>query len=225
MNNTLTQFEILTLQQEERNFVLAVVVAIITFLSVFLFYLDYRSKKSKEMAEKSILVAEKFANEIISRISIISLVFKSAGLTDIAKRVKFTKFYDFDSTELNELYDQKAIDKYLNTLNSLSFNVGDKEQGALAYVSETLNCLEYLCMYVATDVADEKYIYDSLHDVFFTIVHLLYIIIAFRNKDYKNVYYSNLSYVFNTWKDKYLKACKKEQKYSKRIKNRINKTK
>ena len=72
----MSEFEILTIQQNNREFILSLAVAIISFLSALLVYFDYRHRKKKERAEKSISIAEKFANNIIDPISIIFAFFK-----------------------------------------------------------------------------------------------------------------------------------------------------
>ena len=71
MINELTYYEYLSLQQGERNFWLSLILGVITFISVLLFYIDYRNRKNKERAEKSIKIAEQFANEIIIPLSAI----------------------------------------------------------------------------------------------------------------------------------------------------------
>ena len=67
----MSEFELLTLQQENKNFILAIIVAVITFLSVALIYWDYKHRKNKERAEKSIQIAEEFAKDVIAPLSLI----------------------------------------------------------------------------------------------------------------------------------------------------------
>ena len=69
-----------------------------------------------------------------------------------------------------------------------------------------------MCMYISTRVADEKYIYNSLHQQFLKAISLLYISISLVNTDNKDKNYTNIITVFNIWKDKYIKLEKKEQK-------------
>ena len=80
-----------------------------------------------------------------------------------------------------------------------------------------------MCMNIVTKVADEKYIYNSLHQQFIRVINLLYIHISLTNTDNKNKYYTNIIYVYNIWKDKYIKAEEKEKKLKKKMKPRISK--
>lgn len=97
-------------------------------------------------------------------------------------------------------------------------NENDPEHNIRAIICDTLNNLEYMCMYIATNVADEKCIYNSLHQQFLKAIALLYFEISFTNTDNKDKYYTNIIHVYNLWKAKYIKATKKEDKYKKKQK-------
>ena len=157
----LTDYEMLSLQQEHNNFILSIVVAIITFISVFLIYLDYRNRKDKERAEKSIDIAKQFANHTLINLSFIFDEFELLELDKIINSVKYINFTDFDFEELNTLFSKESIDQYIHILNT--YPGKDK---LLARITMTLNELEYMCMNISTKVADEKYIYNSLHQQF-----------------------------------------------------------
>lgn len=214
----MTEYEILSLQQANRDFYLNFAVAIITFISLSIVYWDYRSRKSKEKAEKSIRIAEDFAKNIIARISIISGFFEKYELDKIINKVNFYKFTDFDYDELKQLYNESEITNYENILKE-----NDKEYTYKKIIVDTLNELEYMCMYIATKVADEKYIYNSLHQPFIKCISLLYFNISLINTDNKDKYYTNIIQVFNIWKNKYIKAEKREKKIKKKLKPSLHK--
>ena len=211
MYNNLTQFEILTLQQGERNFVLAVIVAIITLLSTIGVYWDYRHRKNKERAEKSIHIAEEFAKNVITPISILDAFFEKLEIDKIINKIDFLQLEDFDNEELKNIYDQKDIDSYIKIMNT-----GDPEGKIRTLICNTLNRLEYLCMYISTNVANEKYIYNSLHQQFLSAIALLYFEISMPNIDDKDKYYTNIIHVYNLWKNKYIKATTKQDKFKKK---------
>lgn len=216
----MSQYEILSLQIEERNFWLAVIVAIISFISALVVYLDYRSRKKKERAEKSIQIAEKFAKEIIDPLSTILAFFNQTGLSEIINKVKFSNFFDFDNEELNDLFSAEDISQYNELINKY-----DEKHKMRNLISETLNELEALCMYISTHVADEKYIYNSLHQQFLKSISQLYISISLSNTDNKDKYFTNIIQVFNIWKSKYIKAANKEKNIKKKLKPKISKIK
>lgn len=212
----LTDFERLTLELENRNFYLAVVVAIITFISVLLIYLDYRNRKNKERAEKSILIAEEFANNIVAPISIIYKKFEQLGIDSLVNnKVNFMRFIDFDIDELHSLYDAETIEKYKEIINT--------EDELRFLICQTLNKLEYMCMNISTKVADEKYIYNSLHQQFLKCIALLYFEISLTNTDFKDKYFTNIIQVYNIWKNKYIKVEEKEKRIKKKLKPKIHK--
>lgn len=223
---TLTYYEILSLQQANRQFYLDLIIAIVTFISVLLFYIDYRSRKSKERAEKSINIAEEFANSIIPKLSIIFGYFEKTKLNKMLNTVKFINFTDFDADELLELYSEDIINNYKEILSKNKTIVLDNKNVNIEdVIILTLNQLEHMCMYISTKVADERYIYNSLHQQFLKAISLLYISISLINTDNKDKYYTNIIEVFNIWKNKYIKCEKKERKVKKKLKPSIQKIK
>ncbi len=220
MYNNLSQFEILTLQQENKNFILAVIVAVITFISAVIVYCDYKNRKNKERAEKSILIAEEFAKSIVEPVSIIYAHFEQFGIDKLVNKINFMQFTDFDIEELETLYLTDTITEYNNLINA-----HDPKHELRGTICETLNNLEYMCMYISTGVADEKYIYNSLHQQFLKAIALLYFEISKVNIDNKDKYYTNIIQVYNIWKNKYIKAEEKEKKLKEQTKREQEKLK
>lgn len=218
MINELTYYEFLSLQQGERNFWLSLILGVITFISVLLFYIDYRNRKNKERAEKSIKIAEQFAKEIIIPLSAIYHAFEQFGIDKLVQKVKFIDFEDFDIEELKTIYSSEDISMYKKLLDAC-----DQENNITSICCIILNNLEHMCMNISSKVADEKYIYNSLHQQFFKAIALLYFQISLINIDNKDKYYTNIIYVYNIWKQKYIKAEKKEKKLKRKMKPRISK--
>lgn len=212
MNNTLSQFEILTLQQETKNYWLAIIVAIITFVSVMLIFIDYKNRKNKEKAEKSIEIAKDFALRIVEPASVLYAYFEDYNISKIINKINFMQLEYFDFDELQSLYDATDIEEYKNAMDK-----NDPKHKIRHIICDTLNTLEYMCMYIVTNVADEKYIYNSLHQQFLKTIALLYFEISMTNIDNKDKYFTNIIHVYNLWKNKYLKAIKKEKKLKRKL--------
>lgn len=83
-------------------------------------------------------------------------------------------------------------------------------------ISSVLNDLEYICMYISSQSAGSKYVYQSLHQIFLKTIKLLYPIICMGNDDYTDKYYVNIIYVFNMWQKEKNKS-KKQEGFRKRI--------
>lgn len=204
----MSEFEILTIYQGNREFALSLAVAIISFISALVVYFDYRHRKKKERAEKSIAIAESFATDIIEPISIMFAFFERFEIDKITGKINFLQLEDFDMEELKTIYNEDDIEKYKNLMNT-----NDAKYQVRSIICNTLNKLEYMCMYIATNVADEKCIYNSLHQQFLKVISLLYFEISFTNIDNKDKYYTNIIHVYNVWKKKYIKVSKKEDKF------------
>lgn len=82
-----------------------------------------------------------------------------------------------------------------------------------------------MCMYITSEVADEKYIYNSLHQQFLKTISFIYFEISLVNTDNKDKYYTNIIHVYNLWKNKYIKAQENEEKLKeeqKKIKKKLS---
>lgn len=66
-------------------------------------------------------------------------------------------------------------------------------------VTTLLNELEWFSMSCRYGLADEKLIYQSLHQTFFSIVWQLYFHISWRNVSNADKYYCNIIWLFNKW--------------------------
>lgn len=216
----MSEFETLSIYYTHQANTINIIIGILTLASVIGFYLDYRHRKDKERAQKSIELAEQFAKKTIIKLAFINSKFEQFKLDKIVNKINFTKFFDFDSEELQELYHEEDIEKFKSILAQF-----DDNNKLVFLISTTLNELEYMCMYITTKVADEKYIYDSLHQQFLKTVSYLYINISLINTDNKDKYYTNIISVFNMWKNNYIRATKKEKKLKNKLKPKAHKIK
>lgn len=217
----MSEFEILTIEQVDREFALSVIVAIVSFLSAILVYIDYKNRRKKDKAEKSIEIAKDFALNIVDPLTIIHSFFKQFNINPIIYKVNFMMLEDFDIEELKELYSDEDIKNYNEIIKQNTTDDFDIKE----VIRDTLNTLEYHCMYIATKVADDKYIYNSLHQQFLKSIALLYFEISLINIDNKDKYYTNIIHVYNLWKNKYIKSIQREDKIMKKQAKLNNKQK
>lgn len=90
-------------------------------------------------------------------------------------------------------------------------------------VDDVLNELEYLCMDISSQAADSKYIYQSLHQIFFRTIKILSIEICLRNNGkYCDKFYTNVIHVYNEWTKIYEKDSKKEENRKKEVDKILN---
>ena len=73
----------------------------------------------------------------------------------------------------------------------------------LETLQDTLNTLEYFCMYFNSGVADEETVYQSLHQSFLAMVKILYFSIASKNESGKDKYFPNIIEWYNSWTERY----------------------
>ena len=76
---------------------------------------------------------------------------------------------------------------------------------------DLLNKLEYFCICFNSGIADEDTVYQSLHNAFFSCVHMLYIPCFYNNTSESDRLFSNVSSLYLKWKARNLKLTLKEK--------------
>jgi hypothetical protein len=107
----------------------------------------------------------------------------------------------FTAIELANLVPEDQFKKYKNVFDAMP-------QGCPEYkkdVANFLNQLEWFAMNFRYHIADEQYIYQSLHQVYLQAVQYFYLDIAWVNLGPvvgPNKYFTNISVLYNQWHKK-----------------------
>lgn len=92
----------------------------------------------------------------------------------------------------------------------------------LELINSTLNDLEYISMYIASQSTHSQYVYQSLHQFFLKTVKILGPVICLQNKNYSDKYYVNIIHVYNYWCHLRSLDKKREEKNEEKIKKILN---
>lgn len=125
---------------------------------------------------------------------------------------EFEKFYltNHSISELNKIYTKNYTEKEARELFIL-----DNKNLPFKFtklVTDVLNELEYICMYISSQSAGTYFIYQSLHQIFLKTVKVLAVTIAHSNKNYTDKYYTNIIYVYKEWQTIRKRDEKREKK-------------
>ena len=210
------------------NVVCNIIVALCSIIglrAIILAKREYIHNKSKESAQKAIEMAEYFMNNILTELTIINNISAKNGLNSIIKRVMFYDMVDFDYDEMKRLYGESNIKKINEIINKTYISVPSPSEKEIkipfdTFVSQTLNKLEYMCMHFSSNLADDDFIYNSLHQIFISSMQSCYCTIAKLNTSNKDKYYTNIITVYNKWADKYYGAQEKEELIREEIEKR-----
>ncbi|MFC2422562.1 MAG: hypothetical protein ACFNPZ_00770 [Fusobacterium polymorphum] len=113
-------------------------------------------------------------------------------------------FKYFSEKELREKTDNKIEDK-IKYNKSLSYFKKKLDYDMKEMYFKNLNKLEYIAMNFISDIADDKIVYNSLHQLFFSYVELNYFYIAALNSNgKKDKFYMNIIELYKKWKTKYI---------------------
>jgi len=130
--------------------------------------------------------------------------------------------------EINSTDSKKKIKKNNKSENIKYNNLFVLDNKNLPYhfdslVDDVLNELEHICMDISSQAAGSKYIYQSLHQIFFRTIKILSVEICLRNDGkYCDKYYTNIIHVYNEWTKRYERDLKKEEKRKKRVTKILN---
>lgn len=175
-----------------------VIVSVIIAFKQFAIYRDEtKENQNKSEAEKAISIAEEFAKFYISEMSYILRELKAIGMREIVNKKDSKNMRNFDNEEIIEIFTEEEIRIMENLKNNMSIELKSK-------MSEILNRLEYVAMYLNSGIANEEIIYPSLHQVFLPFIKSCYYIIAELNSESSNKYYTNVIKLYNLWNDKYI---------------------
>lgn len=105
---------------------------------------------------------------------------------------------------------QKKEDMYIKAIEELKTYSACYKSEFNNTLDDTLNKLEYFCMYFNSGVADEETVYQSLHQSFLEMVKIIYFSIASRNKSGRDKYYTNIIKLYKKWSDRYSECLQKE---------------
>ena len=204
------------------------IVAIVTAL---LSLLTLKRNRKKMRINKACELALFFSDNIIWKTSFVTDVYSMHNMRCIAKRNALTFTWDeaLDIVSDEKLFEgEDNIEVCATSLNieldtflwwiktdKRLDNVfivppeGDGRQASEAalrfqtnsLITQLLNQLEWFSMNFNYEIAAEKVVYQSLHQVFLSTVQILYFFIALHNKSApSDKYYTNLMILYNKWK-------------------------
>lgn len=97
--------------------------------------------------------------------------------------------------------DNSLSDKQRKDLeNQLNGMVAEAYSEVSVVSTELSNTLEYMCICFNTNIADDKTVYQSLHNVFFLAVHMIYIFSFEANVNEHDRLFYNIMVLYKKWR-------------------------
>jgi len=211
------------------------IVGVIT-ISVALFAYKFQRQENRKVRAQNI--AKLYAEEIIPTMRFINEIMERIGATKYIKF--FCDFKKFDGKESDILLDKAGItkeefeklfqkidkdmirkvalfsrvaQKELLLYNEIDdFDCSDYARVFNCFVIDFLNKLEAFAILLKYNVADEKIIYQALHQTFIKNMPQWYFFIARHNTLDENRYYDNVIWLFDCWSKRQEKQSEKTYK-------------
>lgn len=195
--------EIIDLYKDEKIF--EKYVSILFSKNVQLAYLHILEKRISikswnEIKEKSKKEKEEYIENILKK------NYSKKEITDLKKKkMLFEEFEKYClnnniKAEINKAYIREYSDEEARQLFIL-----DNQYLPFSFsklVSDVLNELEYICMYISSQSAGSYFVYQSIHQIFLKTVKSTALNIAYANKNYSDKYYTNIIHVYKEWYNK-----------------------
>lgn len=192
--------------------------------------------RDKEKKIKAAEMANQFQAEMIPLLNTLAGAYSNSGFGKIVlEKMKKTEFVMFDKEEVDKIMSEIKIDisqllislyiGYLIDSGMVSKEEIFDEEGKLNISEENrkiaenkmTNCindlsnkLEYFCICFNSGIADDDTVYQSLHNVFFQSVQMLYLFIFKDNTFEYDRLFSNITNLYIRWRERYKELVEKE---------------
>lgn len=212
------------------SLVLSFLMLVTTVLSVRYAIKAYQHQKERTRKEAACNLAKVYAEEILDKCVVVTMILdKSKILEFVKENFPMSNIKNFTMDEVLDFVTKKRMDfKTLHkkmytfdadgilsaieagevpSLSDKPLSLVSKSKEALdSYVKDTisslLNTLEWFSMNCHYGLADEKILYQSLHQTFLSTVWMLYYYISMNNVANVDKYYTNIIWLFTVWESR-----------------------
>lgn len=205
------RLELITL--EKNYYIMGILSSIFLIAGTVLALFQYFHQKKLSRIREASNIAKYFEEDIVDAISLILVSFSlKTNVKDFIanKKDKIETAKYFSKEELVELFEQKEIEAYSKFLRE------PMVEGEFITLSEflckTLNKLEHCAISFNSKLAEDKAVYQCLHQLLFKLMPFAYIFICTRNVNNVDKYYTNVCSLYKRWIKIQSKAIKKERK-------------
>lgn len=182
--------------------------------------IQYKKQRKLTRISNAIDLAKYFATDIIDRACLVYAVFRDdkeimAIIDKHLEEIQDAKY--INSNEYEQIFSQEEREKYDKFLDKKIKISEDKVIELSDILQDTINELEHCSISFNTGLAEEKAVYQSMHQVILNLFPCAYPWIGSINQNGVDLYYTNLSELYARWTQIRKKALKKEAKASKKL--------
>ncbi len=217
--------------------------SIIALVSAIIALLAYKYQRRLQKKYNACLIAERYAKEILPRMRIFKSILEDIGVIGLLPRIEEVSRFDLAELKELLQRDNKNVDTIKMKFNTITTDMWKKAilktgsdfcskewYNMLAAEIDTdpsiisisfekfahnlLNDLEAMATSLRYNVADEKLIYQSLHQTYINYKRIFYFFISNENTLDENRYYENVVWLYCKWENR---KQKQHRKYQKRV--------
>ena len=187
--------------------------------AIFAVY-QYIKQKKLVRISNAIDLAKYFATDIIDRACLVYAVFcDNEEIMDIiakhSKKIEQAQY--FNKEEYESIFTEEERKKYDQFIRENIHISKDKAVPLSDIMQDTINELEHCCISFNTGLAEEKAVYQSMHQVIFNLFPCVYPWIGSINKNNVDLFYTNLCELYVRWSKIRKKSLKREEKIKRKL--------
>ena len=193
--------------------VLGVISSLFVIFGTILAFIQYFHQKKLARIREASNIAKYFEEDMVDMISLIMIYVSLDQEIDRIikeKRERIEKAKYFNAEELDEIFSKDEIKKYrefISDKNKVNGKVTIKD-----LLSMTMNKMEHCAISFNSNLAEDKTVYQSLHQLVFKIMPIAYVYIASLNTNNVDKYYTNACLLYRNWLNIRNNALKKEKR-------------
>nr|DAH34633.1 MAG TPA: hypothetical protein [Caudoviricetes sp.] len=203
------------------------IVSVLQYIDTSLSNTDIRKREKKVKAAE---MAKNFQDDLLPLMNVLSRAYSDAKLNDkVLGKIKSANIKMFNREEVSKIFsdeeiadiitnlhgaylfrfyepESKKTDPKTGKVSSLNYKKSDIDHSSdemAKTITALANGLEYFSINFNSGIADDNTVYQSLHEVFFECVYMVYLF-AFRNNvTESDRLFSNMSSLYIRWKEKH----------------------
>lgn len=217
----------------------------IAFISAIIALFAYIYQRRVQKKYNAYIIAQKYAKDLLPKMRIIKKIFHKIEATNYISQFTNVNRFDYSELkeifeknnkkieDFKELFNKITLETWKISIlesgsdfcNQAWYNMITSEINIEAsiisdsfekFVHDLLNELEAIAISLRYDIADEKLIYQSLHQTFLNYMNIFYYFISNENLFGENRYYENIIWLYKKWEKR---KQEQKQKFEKRVGN------
>lgn len=199
---------------ELSNVVMQIVANVFVVIGAIFAVYQYIKQKKLTRVSNAIDLAKYFATNIVDRACLVYSVFCDnkeilSIILEHSQEIRCAR--DFNKKEYEKIFTEEERKKYSEFIKKRIKISGDRTIAISDIMQDAINELEHCCINFNVGLAEDKAVYQSMHQVIFNLFPCVYPWISSINESSVDLFYTNLCELFVRWNQIREKSLRKKR--------------